>query len=56
MILFAILLLGLLVISLGLLLVVGVGGTAFMLVFGDVIICIVLIVIIVRSLFKRRKK
>ena len=32
-----------------------VGGTAFVIIFGDIIVCVVFIVLLIRWLFKRKK-
>ena len=55
MILFTILLLSLLILSVLIILTIGIGGIAFILVFGDVIICIWIIVIIIKHFMKRKK-
>ena len=55
MILFLILLLMLVILAIIVVLAVSVGGAAFILVFGDVIVCMVLIGLILKHLFKRRK-
>ena len=55
MILFLILLLMLVILAIIVVFAVSVGGAAFILVFGDVIVCMVLIGLILKRLFKRRK-
>ena len=56
MVLFTILALTLIIlVTIGLLLI-GAGGAVFITVFGDIIICAVFIVLIMRWLFKRKKK
>ena len=54
MILFTLLMVVLVVLAAIVVLVLGVGGTAFLLVFGDVIICIWLIVVIIKHIFKKK--
>lgn len=54
MILFTVLLLALLLFMVCAIIVIGTGGIAFILVFGDVIICIWLIVIIIKHLRKKK--
>lgn len=55
MILFTLFMIALLIIAVVLVLVVGIGGTAFLLVFGDVIVFIWILVAIIRHIFKRKK-
>lgn len=55
MILFAFLLSVLLIFGICAIFVIGIGGMAFILVFGDVIICIGLIIIIIKHIIKRKK-
>lgn len=55
MILFTILLLTLLLFAVCAIIAIGAGGIACVLVFGDVIICIGLIVIIIKHLLKKKK-
>ena len=56
MILFTILLTTLLILMVFTLLAIGAGGAAFIIVFGDVIVCMALIVWIIKHLFGRKKK
>ena len=55
MILFITLLITLLVLAVIVTLAVGIGGAAFIVVFGDVIVCILIIVWIMKKILKRRK-
>lgn len=55
MILFTILLFALLILSVLVILTIGIGGIAFLLVFGDVIICIWIIVMIIKHFIKHKK-
>ena len=54
MILFTILLLTLLILTVITVVAVSLGGAAFIIVFGDVIVCIVLIALLIKFLAKRR--
>ena len=54
MILFTLLMVVLVVLAAIVVLVLGVGGIAFLLVFGDAIICIWLIVVIIKHIFKKK--
>ena len=56
MILFTILLTRLLILMVFTILAIGAGGAAFIIVFGDVIVCMALIVWIIKHLFGRKKK
>lgn len=56
MILFTVLLLMLLLFSICAIFVIGIGGMAFILIFGDVIICIGLIIIVIKHIIKQTKK
>ena len=56
MILFTVLLIMLLMFSICAIFAIGVGGIAFILVFGDVIICVGLIVIIIKHFINRKGK
>ena len=56
MILFTILLTTLLILMVFTILAIGAGGAAFIIVFGDVIVCMALIVWIITHLFGRKKK
>lgn len=55
MILFTILLFMLLILSILVILTIGIGWIAFILVFGDVIICLWIIIIIIKHFMKRKK-
>jgi len=55
MILFITLLITLLVLAVIVALAIGIGGAAFIIVFGDVIVCILIIVWIMKKILKRRK-
>lgn len=55
MILFITLLVTLLVLAVIVVLAIGIGGAAFIIVFGDVIVCILIIVWIMKKILKRRK-
>ena len=56
MILFTILLTTLLILMVFTILAIGAGGAAFIIVFGDVIVCMALIDWIIKHLFGRKKK
>lgn len=56
MILFTILLLALALLATVVVVAVSVGGSIFVVVFGDVIVCMVFIALIIRYLIKRKKK
>jgi len=56
MLLFLILALMLIVLTVTVVLAVALGGSAFIIVFGDVIVCIFIIVWIIRRMFKRKRK
>lgn len=56
MVLFTILLLTLTLLTVLTVAVISVGGAAFIVIFGDVIVCIVFIVFIMKWLLKRKKK
>ena len=55
MILFAILAITLVVLIIGAVVILGVGGGAFVIVFGDLIVCALLIGWIIKGLIKKRK-
>lgn len=55
MILFSILLLTLLILTVITVVAISLGGAAFIVVFGDVIVCIVLIALLIKILMKRKK-
>ena len=55
MILFALLTIIALLLTIFVVLSIGIGGATFIIVFGDVIVCIVLIVWLLTKLFKRNK-
>ena len=55
MILFTILLLTLILLTIITVIALSVGGAAFIVIFGDVIVCIVLIALLMRFLAKRKK-
>ena len=55
MILLTIILLTILILTAVVIVAVSVGGSAFILIFGDVIVCIVFLILLVRWLIKRRK-
>ena len=55
MILFLILALMLIILTLTVVVAVALGGSAFIVIFGDVIVCIFIIVWIIRRMFKRKK-
>lgn len=55
MILFMILLIMLLIIGVIAVLAISVGGSAFILVFGDLILCVLIIVWIIKKLIKKKK-
>lgn len=56
MILFTVLLVMLLLLAAFAVILLSVGGTAFVIVFGDVIVCIALIVWLIRFLVKKKKE
>ena len=56
MLLFLILALMLIVLTVTVVIAVALGGSAFIIVFGDVIVCIFIIVWIIRRMFKRKRK
>ena len=56
MVLFLILLLTIIILLAIVVIAVSVGGSIFIVVFGDVIVCIFLIGLIIKHLLKRRKK
>ena len=56
MILFCILALIFIILAIALMLAISVGGAGAILLFGDVIVCMVLIVLLIRFLSKKRKK
>ena len=55
MILLAIILLAILILTAVVIVAVSIGGSVFILIFGDVIVCIVFLILLVRWLIKRRK-
>ena len=55
MILFSILALTLLILTVITVVAISIGGAGFIIVFGDVIVCIVLIALLIKILTKRRK-
>jgi hypothetical protein len=55
MLLFLILALMLIVLTVTVVIAVALGGSAFIIVFGDVIVCIFIIVWIIRRMFRKRK-
>ena len=55
MILFSILALTLLILTIITVVAISIGGAAFIIVFGDVIVCIVLIALLIKILMKRKK-
>ena len=55
MILFTILLLTCIFLGVIAVFTISIGGTAFIVIFGDVIVCIALIIWIMKLIFKRRK-
>ena len=55
MILFCILMIIALILAIITIAAVSVGGAAFIIVFGDVIVCIALIILLIRFLAKRKK-
>ena len=56
MILFTILLLALIILTVVTIIVISVFGAGAIVIFGDVIVCIALITIILRSIIKKRRK
>lgn len=56
MVLFAILLIMLIILALLLVFVVGAAGATGIVLFGDVIVCMVFIVLIMRAIIKRKKR
>lgn len=56
MLLFGVLLTALILIGIIIAVVVGTAGIAFFVVFGDVIVCIAIIVFLVKLIFGRKKK
>lgn len=56
MILFTILTIMLLVVAAVAVLAIGIGGGAFVVVFGDLIVCVVFIALIIRCLIRRKRK
>lgn len=56
MILFAILTIILLILAVVAIVAISIGGAAFIVIFGDLIVCIAIIVLIIRFLIKRRNK
>lgn len=56
MILFTILLLTLILLTVFVVFTVSVGGSIFVILFGDVIVCMVFIALIIRYFIKRKKK
>lgn len=56
MILFMILAIMLLIVTAVAILVIGIGGGAFVVVFGDLIVCVVLIALIIKGLIRRKRK
>lgn len=56
MILFMILAIMLVVMTVFAVLIIGIGGGIFMIIFADIIVCILLIAWIIRKLAKRKKK
>ena len=56
MILFTILLITLAIIAVSSVLILSVGGAAFIVIFGDLVVCMAIIIWIMRRLAKRRKK
>ena len=56
MILFTILLITLTIIAIVSVLVLSVGGAAFIVIFGDLVVCMAIIIWIMRLLAKRKKK
>lgn len=55
MILFLILLLTVILLTLITVIAISVGGTAFIILFGDVIVCIVILIWVMKHLFKRKR-
>lgn len=55
MILFTILLLTMLILAIVTVIAVALGGAGFIIIFGDVIVCIVLIALLIKYLSKRKK-
>ena len=56
MILFSILILTLLILTVITVVAISLGGAAFIVVFGDVIVCIALIALLIKFLMKRKKR
>ena len=56
MILFTILLIMILILSVVAITVISVGGSAFLVIFGDLIVCIAIIVFIMKHLIERKKR
>lgn len=56
MILFTILLLTLILLTVFVVFAVSIGGSIFIIIFGDVIVCVVFIALIIKYLIKRKKK
>lgn len=56
MILFMILAIMLLIVTAVAILVIGIGGGAFVVVFGDLIVCVILIALIIKGLIRRKRK
>ena len=56
MILFTILALIALMLTLITVALISIGGTTFIMVFGDLIVCVVFIVLLMKLIFKKRKK
>ena len=56
MILFTILLIMILILAVVAITVISVGGSAFLVIFGDLIVCIAIIVFIMKHLIERKKR
>lgn len=56
MILFTILLIVLVIMAICAIVIIGVGGAAFGVIFADVIVCMAIIIWIMKKIFKRKKK
>lgn len=54
MILFTILAIVLLIVLMVAIFILGVGGSAFIVIFGDLIVCVVLIALIMKAIWKRK--
>ena len=54
MILFTVLLIALIVMSVSAILIIGIGGGAFIVIFADVIVCMGFIIWIMKKIFKRK--